>query len=210
MKKSQAKVLNEYLFKEGIQMAIKHLKRCPGSLLEKSQSKLRSGISSHGSGCHLPKDLQRIKCCQGRGEQSILLACGVRVFMGGCNHEGKPWRFLKTLNTDVTHDKASPPLALDLEKIIRWFLNHLKWFVHPSFQGSTVDAIQDRASTRVSINREAKRRWNTLSYPKEWRSVIVRSMEGLRFIILSEVSPRGKEIYHWWVQSINSHKWTNL
>ena len=129
---------------------------------------------------------------------------------GWCNHEGKPWRFLKTLNTDVTHDKASPPLALDLEKIIRWFLNHLKWFVHPSFQGSTVDAIQDRASTRVSINREAKRRWNTLSYPKEWRSVIVRSMEGLRFIIRSEVSPRGKEICHWWVQSINSHKWTNL
>lgn len=119
IEKQQAKVLNEYLFKEGIQMAIKHLKRCPGSLLEKCQSKLRSGISSHGSGCHLPKDLQRIKCCRGRGEQSILLARGVGVFMGGCSHEEKPWRFLKTLNTDVTHDKASPPLALDLAKIIR-------------------------------------------------------------------------------------------
>ena len=144
-----------------------------------------------------------------RGEQSILPLCRVGVYMGGCSHEGKPWRFLKTLNTDLTHDKASPPLALDLEKIIKWFLNHLKWFVHPNFQGSTVDDIQDRASTRVSINREMKRLWNTLGYPKEWKNAIVRSMKGLRFIILSEVSPRGKEIYHWWVQSINSHTWTN-
>lgn len=144
-----------------------------------------------------------------RGTEHPLL-CRVGVYMGGCSHEGKPWRFLKTLNTDLTHDKASPPLALDLEKIIKWFLNHLKWFVHPNFQGSTVDDIQDRASTRVSINREMKRLWNTLGYPKEWKNAIVRSMEGLRFIILSEVSPRGKEIYHWWVQSINSHTWTNL
>ena len=49
-KKKQAKEPNEHLFKEGIQMAIKHRKRCPGSLLEKCQSKLQLGISSHGSG----------------------------------------------------------------------------------------------------------------------------------------------------------------
>ena len=39
--------------------------------------------------------------------------------------------------------------------------------MQPNFQGSTVDDIQDRASTRVSINREMKRLWNTLGYPKE-------------------------------------------
>ena len=53
-----------------------------------------------------------------RGTEHPLL-CWVGVYMGGCSHEGKPWRFLKTLNTDLTHDKASPPLALDLEKIIK-------------------------------------------------------------------------------------------
>ena len=53
-----------------------------------------------------------------RGTEHPLL-CGVGVYMGGCSHEGKPWRFLKTLNTVLTHDKASPPLALDPEKLIK-------------------------------------------------------------------------------------------
>ena len=155
------------------------------------------------------KIYKELNAAEGEGNRASSTLWGGGVH-GWCSHEGKPWRFLKTLNTDLTHDKASAPLALELEKIIKWFLNHLKWFVHPNFQGSTVDDIQHRASTRVSINREMKRLWNTLSYPREWKNAIVRSMEGLRFIILSEVSPRGKEIYHWWVQSINSHTWTNL
>ena len=44
--------------------------------------------------------------------------------------------------------------------------------MHPSLQGSTVDNIQDRASTKMSINREMKRKWftcppNTLSHQQK-------------------------------------------
>ena len=35
-------------------------------------------------------------------------------------------------------------------------------------------------------------------------------MDGLRFIILSEVSQEGKEIYHLQVEPINSYEWKNL
>ena len=43
----------------------------------------------------------------------------------------------------------------------------------------------------------------SLSRQKERKNILVSSMDGPRFIILSEVSQEGKEIYHLRVESIN-------
>ena len=84
--RKQARDLNgHYLFKEGIHMATKHMKRCSASLLEKCRWKLQHGLSLLTQNDHPPKDLQRLNCCLGQGEQGILLHGG-----RGCKWVGTP------------------------------------------------------------------------------------------------------------------------
>ena len=64
------------------------------------------------------KIYKELNAAEGEGNRASSTLWGGGVH-GWCSHEEKPWRFLKTLNTDLTHDKASAPLALELEKIIK-------------------------------------------------------------------------------------------
>ena len=86
-----------------------------------------------------------------QGEQGILLHCGrgrkwVRVATR------KPvWTFLKTLNINLLPDLARPPLALYPEKSIIEDDN-----CTPVFRAALLK-LQDRASTKVSINGDIKR-----------------------------------------------------
>ena len=63
----------------------------------------------------------------------------------------------------------------------------------------------------MSINREIKSLTHLhtgITQPSKikQKNIIVSSMDGLRFIILSEVSQEGKEIYHLQVEPINSYE----
>ena len=98
-------------------MAIKHMKRCSGPLLEKSNQNCNE-VSPHASqNIHLPKGLQRnhlrptkVNCCWGRGKQRILLYCGQDCNWVGTATRKRVWKFLKTVNTDIPLELASPLL----------------------------------------------------------------------------------------------------
>ena len=95
-----------------------------------------------------------------QGEQGILLHCGrgrkwVRVATR------KPvWTFLKTLNINLLPDLGRPPLALYPEKSI------IEDDSCTLISRAALLNLQDRASTKVSINRDIKRNLSieTLEY----------------------------------------------
>ena len=87
---NQAKDLNGYLSKEGMQMAVKHMKRCSASLLEKCHSKLERGISSDLT--EWPSSI-RLNPAEGEGDRETSYTVGGEVNGGGgCSHEGKRCR----------------------------------------------------------------------------------------------------------------------
>ena len=70
---NQAKDLNGYLSKEGVQMAVKHMKRCSASLLEKRHSKLERGVSSDLR--EWPSSI-RVNPAEGEGNREIAYTVG--------------------------------------------------------------------------------------------------------------------------------------
>ena len=77
---NQAKDLNGYLSKEGMQMAVKHIKRCSASLLEKCHSKLERGISSDLT--EWPSSI-RLNPAEGEGDRETSYTVGGEVNGGG-------------------------------------------------------------------------------------------------------------------------------
>lgn len=63
---------SKYLSEEGRQMAMNHMKRCSGWLLEKCHSKLETVISSHSSEWPSLKRSTKIKCCRWWGNPPTL------------------------------------------------------------------------------------------------------------------------------------------
>ena len=142
--RKQARDLNgHYLFKEGIHVATKHVRRCSASLLEKCQSRLQQGISLLTRNDHPPKGLQRLNCCPGQGEQGALLHCG-----RGC-------RWVGTATTGKTAEAASNSVIQSYHLIqpahpcLRSQENHnLKWHLHPYFRAALLKT--SRVSTYFS------------------------------------------------------------
>ena len=95
-----------------------------------------------------------------QGEQGILLHCGRGRKWVGVATRKPVWTFLKTLNVNLLPDLARPPLALYPEKSIIEDDS-----CTPVFRAALLN-LQDRASTKVSINRDIKRNLSieTLEY----------------------------------------------
>ena len=95
-----------------------------------------------------------------QGEQGILLHCGRGRKWVGVATRKTVWTFLKTLNIDLLPDLARPPLALYPEKSI------IEDDSCTLISRAALLNLQDRASTKVSINRDIKRNLSieTLEY----------------------------------------------
>ena len=99
--KKLAKDLNGYILKEGIEMAIKPMKRCSASLLEKCQSNCNK-VSAHPLRMTILQQIYKDSMLQRRGEQGGLLHCGQGWKWVGAATRKTVWRFLKTLNIVAT------------------------------------------------------------------------------------------------------------
>ena len=97
-----------------------------------------------------PKDLQRLNAVRARGTGNPPTLWAGKE-MGGGGHKKTVWTFLTTLNIDLLPDLARPPLALYPEKSIIEDDN-----CTPVFRAAQLK-LQDRASTKVSINGDIKR-----------------------------------------------------
>ena len=104
--KKWAKGLNGCIFKEGIEMAIKPVKRCSESLLEKCQSKCSPPQNDHSL-----KDLQRFSASEGKGSRDSSHTVGEDGNERVWPLRKTVWRFLKALNIVTTRGgKPTPSL----------------------------------------------------------------------------------------------------